>query len=88
MQEMRVQSLGQEDPLGREWLPTLVCLPGKAHGQKGLVGYSPRGRKGVDMTEHIKKEEAGYSFIISDLEHLFLMFLFIACFPWIQIVYR
>ena len=26
----------------REWLPTPVFLPGKFHGQKRLVGYSPR----------------------------------------------
>ena len=51
------------------------------------MGYSPWGRTELDMTEHIKKEEAGCSFIISDLEHLFLILLFIACFPWIQIVY-
>ena len=24
----------------REWLPTLVFLPGKSHGQKSLAGYS------------------------------------------------
>ena len=29
----------------REWLPTLVFLSGEFHGQKSLVGYSPRGRK-------------------------------------------
>ena len=41
----------------REWLPTLVFLPGKSHGQRSLVGYSPWGRKESDMTEqlHINK---------------------------------
>jgi len=33
----------------REWLPTPVFLPGELHGQGGLAGYSPWGRK--DMTE-------------------------------------
>ena len=28
----------------RQWLPTPVLLPGKSHGQKSLVGYSPCGR--------------------------------------------
>ena len=28
-----------------------VFLPGKCHGQKSLVGYSPWGRKESDMTE-------------------------------------
>ena len=29
----------------RKWQPTPVFLPGKFHGQKSLVGYSPWGRK-------------------------------------------
>ena len=33
------------------WQPTLVLLPGKFHGQRSLVGYSPRGRKESDTTE-------------------------------------
>ena len=35
----------------RKWQPTLVLLLGKFHGQKSLVGYSPWGRKELDMTE-------------------------------------
>ena len=31
---------------------TPVFLPGKFHGQRGLVGYSPWGLKDSDMTEH------------------------------------
>ena len=31
--------------------PTPVFLPGKSHGQRSLVGYSPQGRKESDMTE-------------------------------------
>ena len=45
---MRVPSLGQEDPLEA---PTLVFLPGESHGQRSLAGYSPWGRKELDMTE-------------------------------------
>jgi len=37
---MRVQSLGQEDPLEREMAPTPVFLPGKTHGQRSLESYS------------------------------------------------
>ena len=29
----------------RNWQPTPVLLPGKAHGPRSLVGYSPRGRR-------------------------------------------
>ena len=31
MQKTQVQSLGQEDPQKREWLPTPVFLPGEFH---------------------------------------------------------
>ena len=35
----------------RQWHPTPVLLPGKSHGQRSLVGFSPWGRWGSDMTE-------------------------------------
>ena len=47
-QEMQVWSLGQEDPLEKEMAPTSVFLFGKSHGQRNLVGYSPRGYKDLD----------------------------------------
>ena len=37
----------------REQPPTPVFLPGEFHGQRGLVGYSPWGRKEVDTTEQL-----------------------------------
>jgi len=37
----------------RKWQPTPVLLPGKSHGQRSLVGYSPWGRKELDMTEQL-----------------------------------
>ena len=43
------QSLGWEDPLEKK-LATPVFLPGKSHGERSLVGYSPWGRKELDMT--------------------------------------
>ena len=36
---------------GGKWQPTVVFLPGESHGQRSLVGYSPRGRKESGMTE-------------------------------------
>ena len=51
MQETQVQSLGLEVPWRREWQPTPVFLPGEPHGQRSLVGYSPRGHKELDTTE-------------------------------------
>ena len=50
VQETQVPSLGQEDPLEKEMQPTPVSLPGKFHGQRSLVGYSPWGHKESDMT--------------------------------------
>ena len=38
-------------PWRREWQPTPVFLPGKSHGQRILVGYSPWSRQESDMTE-------------------------------------
>ena len=35
----------------RKWQPTPVLLPGKSHGWRSLVGYSPWGCKESDMTE-------------------------------------
>ena len=39
-------------PWRREWQPTPVFLPGKPHGQRSLVGYSPWGREQSNRTEH------------------------------------
>ena len=38
-------------PWRRAWQPTPVFLPGKSHGQRSLMGYSPWGPKDPDMTE-------------------------------------
>ena len=35
----------------RQWQPTQVLLPGKSHGRRSLIGYSPWGYKELDMTE-------------------------------------
>ena len=38
-------------PWRRAWQPTPVFLPGKSHGQRSLVGYSPQSHKESDTTE-------------------------------------
>ena len=38
-------------PWRRKWQPTPVLLPGKSHGQRSMVGYSPWGHKESDTTE-------------------------------------
>ena len=56
MRETQVLSLGWEDPLEGEWLPTSVFLPGEFHGERSmairsLADYSPWGCKESDTTE-------------------------------------
>ena len=48
MQETWDQPLSQEDPLENGVASTPVFLPGESHGQRSLVGYSPRGHIGHD----------------------------------------
>ena len=46
-----------------------VLLPGKSHGQRNLIGYSPRGREESDMTEwlhfHFSLEWLHFHFSLS-----------------------
>ena len=39
-------------PWRLEWLPTPVFLPGEAHGQRSLAGYSPWGHRESYTTDH------------------------------------
>ena len=55
-QEALLQSRGQEDPLEEGMATTPVFLPGKFHGQRSLVGYSPWGRKDSDTTEELSMQ--------------------------------
>ena len=36
-----------------QWHPTPVLLPGKSHGWRSLVGYSPWGFKELDTTKQL-----------------------------------
>ena len=38
----------------RKWHSTPVFLPGRSHGQRSLVGYSPWGHKELDTTEGLE----------------------------------
>ena len=53
MQEMQVQSLGQEDPLEQEMATHSSILAWEIQGQRSLVGYSPPDGKELDMTDHL-----------------------------------
>ena len=49
-------------PWRKKWQPTPVLLPGKSHGQRSLVGYSPWSHKLSDFTyqEECKKQHPPY----------------------------
>ena len=51
MQETWVRSLGWKILWRRKWEPTPVLLPGRSHGRRRVVDYSPWGRKESVMTE-------------------------------------
>jgi len=53
VQETRVRSLGQEDPLEKGITPAPVFMSGESHGQRSLVGYSPWVAES-DMTERLR----------------------------------
>ena len=41
-------------------LPSPASLSGKSYGQRNLVGYSPRGCKKSDSTEHMEQQVCSY----------------------------
>ena len=49
----------------RKWQPTPVLLPGKSHGWRSLVGYSPWRKKQSDMTEQLHFHFSYFSFLPS-----------------------
>ena len=60
----------QEQEWRKQWQPTPVLLPGKSHGRRSLVGYSPWGLKELDTTERLhfhalEKEMATYSSLLA-----------------------
>ena len=57
MQEIWFPSLGWEDPPDEEIATIPVFLPGKSHGQRSLVDYSPQGQKQSDMTEKLSPKK-------------------------------
>ena len=57
------------NPWRRKWQRTPVFFPGESHGQRSLVGYSPRGRKESDTTEWLHFP----SFFLSSLMMLFFV---------------
>ena len=76
MLETWVRSLGWEDPLEKEMATHSSILPGKSHGQRNLVGYSPKSLKESDTTEQLyllmPPEDTYLCYLISHRTNLFL----------------
>ena len=53
MQETQVRSLGREDPLEKRMATQSSILDWRNPWQRSLAGYSPQGRKELDMTEQL-----------------------------------
>ena len=57
--EMRVWSLGREDPLEEGMATHSSVLAGKSHGQRSLMGYDPWGHTQSDLTEAVTEQNTG-----------------------------
>ena len=51
---------GGEDPLDKEMATTPVFLPGKSHGQRSLVSYSPWGHKSWTWLTTKQQQQTSY----------------------------
>ena len=58
MQEMRIPSLGREDPIEEKTAITLVFLPGKSYGHRSLLDYRQRGCKESELPEQLSMHTA------------------------------
>ena len=71
MQETQVQSLVGKISWRRKWQSTPVFLPGKSHGWRRLVGYSPWGCKELDTTERLHFLSNELEPQVAQVAHLF-----------------
>ena len=70
-------------PWRRNWQPTPVFLPGKSHGQRSLVDYSPWGHKESDTTEWLNTtpmnvtRDMKYDIWINFILNIFKLYIYI-----------
>ena len=57
----------------RQWQPTPVFLPGKSHGWRSLVGYSPWGSKESDTTKQLHFHFMRQTFVSKVMSLIFNM---------------
>ena len=63
----------------REWQPTPVFLPGTAHGQRSLVGYSLRGQESDTIKWLSRHTQVDSKTLIDSLSPLFSNISFPSC---------
>ena len=68
----------ERPPGGGKWQPTPVFLPEKSHGQRSLVGYSPRGHKELDVTEQLSKQAKALQ-VLLPIKKISLQTCFLKC---------
>ena len=62
-------------PWRRKWQPTSVFLPGKSHGQRSLVGYSPWSCKGVRYDWMTKQQTKKWVLTLNTFQRKFILLL-------------
>ena len=55
-------------PWRKAWQHASVFFPGKSHGQRSLVGYSPQGHKEYDLTKRLSTQLKQYNQGLKSLE--------------------
>ena len=55
----------------RKWQPTPALLPGKSHGWRSLIGYTPWGHKQSDTTERLQTQ--------IQIQYVTLMLIYFLC---------
>ena len=63
----------------RAWQPTPVFLPGEAHGQRSLVGYSPQGHGTTGVPQEACTKSSGQDEALSLHFHTCISHLFLHC---------
>ena len=70
-------------PWRSKWQPTSVCLPGKSHGQRSLVGYCPWGCKRVGQNLATQQQQHPFS----HLTHILIFVVLSMTYPFTFMVY-
>ena len=63
--DCRFNSWVRKMPWRRKWQPNLVFLPGKSHGQRNLMGYSPWGCQRVTHDLVTKQQPSCFQYFLS-----------------------